>query len=111
VPCGHHPRCTIEHSTEVVAVAQFSFTRRQPHPHRQFQASLRGHCGIYRRFRRRERRADTVTGVLEQEPAVRVDCRAQHLIVCGQRHPHPVRVSLPPTGRPRHIGEQERHHP
>ncbi len=35
----------------------------------------------------------------------------QHLVMGGQRHPHPLRVGLPPTGRTLHIGEQKRHHP
>ena len=49
VPGGHHPRRTIQHRTEVIPVAQFSFAGRQPHPHRQLQRSLRGHRGIHGR--------------------------------------------------------------
>ena len=33
VACGHHPCGAVEHSAEVVAVAQFGLTGRQPHPH------------------------------------------------------------------------------
>ena len=37
VPGGHHPRCTVEHRTEVVPIPQLGLTGRQPHPHRQLQ--------------------------------------------------------------------------
>ena len=66
VPGGHHPRRTVEHRTEVVPVPQFGLAGRQPHPHRQLQRPLRGHRGIHRGPRRRERGAHPVTGVLEQ---------------------------------------------
>ena len=51
MPGGHHPRSAIQHRTEVVAVAQFGFAGRQPHPHRQLQRPLRGHRRINRRAR------------------------------------------------------------
>ena len=109
MPGGHHPRRTIEHRTEVIPVAQLGFAGRQPHPHRQLQRPLRGHRRIHRRPRRGERGAHPVTGVLEQPTAVPLDRRAQHLVMGGQRHPHPVRVGLPPTGRTLNVGEQKRH--
>ena len=111
MPGGHHPRRTIEHRTEVVRPPQLGFAGRQPHPHRQLQRPLRGHRRIHRRPRRRERGAHPVTGVLEQPAAVRLDRPAQHLVMGGQRHPHRIRVGLPPTGRTLDIGEQKRHHP
>ena len=58
-----------------------------------------------------ERRAHTIAGVLEQPAPVRLDRRAQHLVMGGQRRSHRVRVGLPPTGRTLNIGEQERHYP
>ena len=51
VPGGHHPRRTVEHRTEVVALAQLGFAGRDAHPHRQLQRPLRGHRGIHRRAR------------------------------------------------------------
>ncbi len=108
---GHHPRSTIEHRAEVVAVAQLGFAGRQPHPHRQLQRPLRGHRGIHRRPGRGERGAHPVTGVLEQPAAVRLDRLTQHLVVGGQRRPHRLRVGLPPTGRTLNVGEQKRHNP
>ena len=54
---------------------------------------------------------ETVIGVLEQEAAVRLNRRAQHLVVGSQRRSHRVRVGLPPTGRTLDIGEQKRHNP
>ena len=42
---------------------------------------------------------------------MRLDRRAQHLVVRGERRPHAIRVGLPPTGRTLNIGEQKRHHP
>ena len=89
MPGGHHPRRTIEHRTEIVPSAQLGFAGRQPHPHRQLQRPLRGHRRIHRRSWRRERGAHAVTGVLEQPAAVPLDRRAQHLVVGGQRLPHP----------------------
>ena len=38
MPGGHHPRRTIEHRTEVIALAQLGFAGRQTHPHRQLHA-------------------------------------------------------------------------
>jgi hypothetical protein len=111
MPGGHHPRRTVQHRTEIVALSQLGFPGRQPHPHRQLQPQLRGHRGIHRRARRGERGAHAVTGVLEQPAPVRLDRRTQHLVVCGQRCPHALRVGLPPTGRTLNIGEQKRHHP
>ena len=111
MPGGHHPRRTVQHRTEVVGLPQFGFAGRDPHPHRQLQLALRGHRGIDRTLRRGERGAHPITGVLEQEAAVRLDRLAQHLVMCGQRRPHPLGVGLPPTGRTLHIGEQKRHHP
>jgi hypothetical protein len=66
---------------------------------------------LNRGFRRRERRAHTVTGALERESAVRIDRRAQHLVMDGERVPHPLSVCLPPTGKTLNIGEQKRHDP
>ena len=37
--------------------------------------------------------------------------KPEDIVVCGQRHPHPLGVGLPPTGRTLHIGEQKRHQP
>ena len=108
---GHHPRSPIQHRTEVVAVAQFGFAGRDPHPHRQLQRPLRSHRGIDRRPGRRECGTHPVTGVLEQPTAVRLDRRAQHLVMCGEGLPHRIRVCLPPTGRTLDIGEQKRHNP
>ena len=55
--------------------------------------------------------AHTVPGVLEPPAPVRLNRRAQHLVMGGQRHPHAIGVGLPPTGRTLDIGEQKRHHP
>ena len=102
---GHHACGPIQNRSEIVARTQFGFAGRQPHPHRQLQPPLRGHRGIHRRTRRGERGAHPVTGVLEHEPAVRLDRRAQHLVMGGQGFPHPIRVGLPPTGRTLNVGE------
>ncbi len=80
---GHHPRSTVEHRAEVVTVARLGFPGRQPHPHRQRERPLRGHRCIHRGLRRRERGAHPVTGVLEQEAAVRLDRPAQNLVERG----------------------------
>jgi hypothetical protein len=108
---GHHPCRTVEHRAEVVPFLQLCFAGRQPHPHRQLKLALRSHRRINRRFRRRERRAHTVTGVLEHEAVVRLYRRAQHLVMDGERVPHGVGVGFPPTGRTLNIGKQKRHHP
>jgi hypothetical protein len=84
---------------------------RQPHPHRQLQHPLRGHRRIKRTPRRGECRTHPITGVLEQPAPMRLDRPGEDLVVCGQRHPHRIRVGLPPTGRTLNIGEQKRHHP
>jgi hypothetical protein len=34
---GHHSCGTVEHRTEVIAVAHFGFTGRNAHPHRQLK--------------------------------------------------------------------------
>ena len=107
----HHPCGPIQNRSEIVALSQFGFAGRQPHPHRQLQRPLRGHRRIHRGPGRGERGAHAVAGVFEQPAAVRLDRLAQHLVVGGQRHPHPLRVGLPPTGRTLRIGEQKRHHP
>ena len=60
---GHHPRRTIEHRTEVVAVAQLGFTGRDAHPHRQLQSTLRGHRRVDSGPRGCECCAHPVTGV------------------------------------------------
>ena len=109
MPGGHHPRRTIQHRTEVIPAAQLGFPGRQPHPHRQLQRPLRGHRRIHRRARRGERGAHAVAGVLEQPTPVPLDRGAQYLVMRGQRHPHRLRVGLPPTGRTLNIGEQKRH--
>ena len=111
MPGGHHPCGTIQHRTEVIPTPQLGFAGRQPHPHRQLQRPLRGHRGIHRRTGRGERGAHTVTGVLEQPAPVRLNRPAQYLVMRGQRHPHPIGVGLPPTGRTLNIGEHKRHHP
>ncbi len=107
----HHPRSAVECDAEVVPVPQFGLARRQAHPHREFQCTLRSHRGTDSRPRRGEGCAHTVAGVLEQPATVRLDRRAQHLIVGGQRRPHTVGVGLPPTSRPLDVGEQKRHNP
>jgi hypothetical protein len=109
VPGGHHPRRAIQHRTEVIRLPQLSFAGCDPHPDRQLEFPLRGHCGIDRRPRRGERGTHTIAGVLEQEAAVRLDRRTQHLVMSGERRPHPIGVGLPPTRRTLHIGEQKRH--
>ena len=111
MPGGHHPSSPVEHRPEVVPVAQFGFTGRDPHPHRQLQLPLRGDRRVHRRPRRGKRGDHTIARVTEQEPVVRLNRRAQHLIVCEKRRPHRVRVGLPPTGRALNIGEQECHDP
>ena len=111
MPGGHHPRSPVEHRTEVVTLPQLCFAGRDPHPDRQIQFPLRGHCSIHRRSRRRECGADTVTGVLEHEAAVRLDGGAQHLVMRGEGFSHAIGVGLPPTGGTLNIGEQKRHHP
>ena len=105
VPGGHHPRGTVEHRTEIVRPPQLGFAGRDPHPHRQLQRPLRGHRRIHRRPGRGERGTHTIAGVLEQATAVRLNRLAQHLVMGGQRHPHPLSVGLPPTGRTLDIGE------
>jgi hypothetical protein len=107
----HDPRRAVEYRAEVVAIPKFGFAGRQPHPHRQPESTLRGYRGIDRRLRRRERRAHSVTGVLEQPAAMLLDRAPQHRVVCGQRHPHVIGVRFPSTGRTLDIGEQKRHHP
>ena len=108
---GHHTCGAVQHRTEIIRPPQLGFTGRQPHPHRQLQRPLRGHRGVNRTPRRGERRTHPVAGVLEQPAAVRLDHRTQHLVMGGQRHPHPLGIRFPPTGRTLHIGEQKRHHP
>jgi hypothetical protein len=81
-----------------------------PPTHRQLKLALRGDRSIHRRPRRRERGTYAVTGVFEQPTAVPLDRRAQHLVMRGQRRPHPLPIGLPPTGRTLHIGEHKRHH-
>ena len=110
MPGGHHPRGPVEHRPEVVPVPQFGLTGRQPHPHRQLQRPLCCYSCIDSRPRRGERGAHTVAGVLEQPAPVRLNRPAQHLVVRGQRRPHPIGVVLPPTGRTLNVGEQKRHH-
>jgi hypothetical protein len=73
VPGGHHPRGPVEHGTEVVGPPQLGFAGRDPHPHRQLQRPLSGHCGIHRTLRRSERDAHAVAGVLEHPTAVCLD--------------------------------------
>ena len=85
MPGGHHPCGPIEHRAEIIPLAQFGFTGRNPHPHRQFEGTLGVHRRIHRRFRGAERSAHTVAGVLEQEPVIRLDRRAQHLVVDDER--------------------------
>ena len=109
VPGGHHACGPIQNHAEIVARTQFGFAGPQPHAHRQLQPALRGHRGIHSRTRRGERGAHPVTGVLEHPTPVRLDRRAQHLVMGGQGDPHRVRVGLPPTGRTLNVGEQEGH--
>ena len=111
VPGSHHPRSAIQHRTEVVRPPKLCFTGRNPHPYRQFEGTLCGDCGIDGGTGRREGGTHAVTGVLEQPAPVRLNRPAQHLVMGGQRHPHPIGVGLPPTGRTLDIGEQKRHHP
>jgi hypothetical protein len=106
MPGCHHSCGAIEHRTEVVPVSQLGLAGCQSH--RQLQLPLRG---VHGGHRRREGRHDTVARVAEQEPVIRLDRRAQHLVVDDERRPHRLRVGLPPTGGTLHIGEQKRHHP
>ena len=46
--------------------------------------------------------------MFEHEAAVRLNLPAQHLVMGGQRDPHPIGVSVPPTGRTLDVGERER---
>ncbi len=108
---GRRQRRTVEHRTEVIPLAQLGLAGRQSHPHRQLQCPLRSERGIHCGSRRGERRAHPVAGVLEHVSAVRLNRPVQHLVMGGQRHPHPIGVSVPPTGRTLDIGEQKRHHP
>ena len=111
MPGGHHSCGSIEHRTEVIILAQLGFTGRNPNPDRQLQLALCGYGGIHRRFRGGEGGAYPVAGVFEQPTPVRLNRRAQHLVMGGQCRPHPLRVGFPPTSRTLHIGEQKRHHP
>ena len=81
---AHHARRAIQHGAEVVAVPQLGLAGRHPHPDRQLQPPLGGDRGVDGRFRRRERRDHSVTGVTEQKSAVRLDLGAQHLVVRGE---------------------------
>ncbi len=108
---GPRPHGKLKRPTEVIRFPQLCFFCRDAHPHRQLQVPLGSHCGINRTPRRGERGTHTVTGVLEQPAPERLDRLAQHLVMGGQRHPHPLGVRLPPTGRTLHIAEQKRHHP
>ena len=108
---GRNPCGPIQNRSEIVTPTQLGFAGRQPHPHRQLQHPLRGHRRIHPRTRRRERGTHPVTGVLEQPAPVRLNRRAHHLIMGGQRHPHHLRVGLPPTGGTLNVGKQERHDP
>ncbi len=105
MPGRHHPCSPIQHRPEIIARTQLGFPGRQPHPHRQLQHPLRGHRRIHPRTRRGERGTHPITGVLEQPAPVRLNRRTQHLVMGGQRHPHRIRVGLPPTGRTLNIGE------
>jgi len=49
VPGGHYPRRAVGHRAEVVTVAQFGFTSRNPHPQLQRALSING--GINRTAR------------------------------------------------------------
>jgi len=103
---GDKIRRAVEHRSEVVPVAQLRLSGRQPHPHRQLQRTLRGDRGIDGGSWGCERRNHAIAGVAEQKAIVLLDRGAQHLVMRGQRHPHPVRVCLPPTGRTLNIGEE-----
>jgi len=89
---GHHSCGSVEDRAEVVCVAQFSFAGRQSHPHRQLQLPLRVDRGVHGGHRRRERRHHTVPRVAEQEPVIRLDRRAQHLVMRQQGRPHRIRI-------------------
>jgi hypothetical protein len=108
---GHHSCGSIEHRSELVPVAQLGLAGCQSHSHRQLQLPLRVDRGAHGGHRRREGRHETIARVAEQEPVIRLDRRAQHLVVDDERRPHRLRIGLPPTGRTLHIGEQKRHHP
>ncbi len=89
---GHHPRRPVEHRPEVVPVPQFGFAGRDAHADRQLKLPLRVDRRVDGRHRRGKRRSHPVPGVAEQEAIVCLDRGAQHLVMRGQRHPHPVRV-------------------
>ena len=108
---GHHPRRPVQHRTEVVLTATLGLAGGDPHAHRQPQRLLRLHRRVDRGAGRAERGAHPVTGVLEQPTPMRLDRRAQHLVMADQRGPHRLGVGLPATRRTLDIGEQERHRP
>jgi len=88
MPGSHHSRHTIEHHAEVVTLPQLGFAGRNPHPDGQSEIALSGNRRVQRRSRRRECRAHTVAGVLEQPAPMRLDRLTQHLVVGGKRGPH-----------------------
>jgi hypothetical protein len=102
---SHHPGGAIEYRPEIVRSSQLRLTGGQPHSHRQFERSLRGHRGVDSGTSRGKRGAHTVAGVLEQPTPVAIDGAAQRCVMRGQRYSHSVRVGFPATGRTLDVGK------
>jgi hypothetical protein len=81
MPCGHHPCGAVEHGAEVVTGPKLSFPGRDTHPHRQLESQLGLDSRIDSRARRCERSDNTIACMTEQEPVMRLDRRAQHIVV------------------------------
>ena len=81
MPGGHHPCGTVQHRAEVIVIPQLGFSGRNPHPNRQLQLALRVDGGLNCGHRRGKRGSHAVPRVAENEPIVRLDGGAQHLVM------------------------------
>ena len=112
MPGGHHPRRTIEHRAEVVALPQLGFAGRQPHPHRQLQRPLRGHRRIDRRLGEANA-AHTPSPVClnNQPPCASIALRNTSSWAASAARIASASASHRRSTRTLNIGEQKRHHP
>jgi hypothetical protein len=117
MPHAHKPRGAIQHTTEIVALAQFGIPGVYPHPHPQRRetpvhlryGALRIQCGPHRVMGRREHRVSPVACRLNHMAVVGPHRLAQNLVVTDQRDAHLPAMLVPQPRRTLHIGEQERH--
>ena len=111
MPGGHHPRRTVEHRTEVIALAQLGLACRDAHPYRQFQCTLAAIAASTADLGEANAAHTPSPVCLNINPPCASIAARNTSSWAASATRIASGVGLPPTGRTLDVGEQKRHHP